>query len=67
MAKDHSDSERGKLLFPINTDRIRYTTAFVIPVVEHWLEREITQWIRHEGSILPPIVPRADDLRLSLN
>ena len=24
------------------TDRIAHTTAFVIPVVEHWLEREIT-------------------------
>ena len=23
------------------TDRIAHTTAFVIPVVEHWLEREI--------------------------
>ena len=23
------------------TDRITHTTAFVIPVVEHWLEREI--------------------------
>ena len=27
------------------TDRITYTTAFVTPVVEHWLEREITQWV----------------------
>ena len=52
MVKDHSDSERGNLLpphgllFPINskgsfTDRITHTTAFVTPVVEHWLEREI--------------------------
>ena len=24
------------------TDRIAHTTAFVTPVVEHWLEREIT-------------------------
>ena len=24
--------------------------AFVIPVVEHWLEREIAKWIHHEGS-----------------
>ena len=52
MIKDHSDSERGnplpphKLLFPINSkgsfictipDRIAHTTAFVTPVVEHWL------------------------------
>ena len=53
MVKDHSDSERGnllpphRLLFPINSkgsfiytipDRIAHTTAFVTPVVEHWLE-----------------------------
>ena len=53
MVKDHSDSDRGnplpphRLLFPINskgfymhhpTDRIAHTTAFVTPVVEHWLE-----------------------------
>ena len=44
MVKDHSESERGNLLlphgllFPINT--IPQTTAFVTPVVEHWLQRE---------------------------
>ena len=53
MVKDHSDSERGNplpphgLLFPIRskrfllhhpTDRLTHTTAFVTPVVEHWLE-----------------------------
>ena len=27
------------------TDRIAHSTAFVIPVVEHWLEREIAQWV----------------------
>ena len=27
------------------TDRIIHTTAFVKPVVEHWLEREIAQWV----------------------
>ena len=61
MVKYHTDSERGNplsphgLLFPINskrffymhhsTDKIAHTTAFVTPVVEHWLEREITQWV----------------------
>ena len=25
------------------TDRIAHTTAFVTPVVEHWLEQEIAQ------------------------
>ena len=32
------------------TDRITHTTAFVTPVVEHWLE--IGQWVHHEGSIV---------------
>ena len=27
------------------TGRIAHTTAFVTPVVEHWLEREIAQWV----------------------
>ena len=56
MVEDHSDSERGnplpphRLLFPINSKgsficRIAHTMAFVTPVVEHWLEREIAQWV----------------------
>ena len=50
-----------RLLFPITskrsficttpTERITHTTAFVTPVVEYWLEREIAQWVHHEGSI----------------
>ena len=36
------------------TDRITHTTAFVTPVVEHWLEREIAQWVH-------PMKDRADD------
>ena len=61
MVKDHSDNEKGnpllphRLLFP--TDRISHTTAFVTPVVEHWLEQEIAQWVHHEGSIRQPITP----------
>ena len=67
MVQDHLNSEIGNplsthgLLFPISnkvffymhhpTDRIEHTTAFVTPVVEHWLEREIAQWVHHEGSI----------------
>ena len=40
------------------TDRITYTTAFVTPVVEHLLEREIAQsGPPHEGSIRRPIAP----------
>ena len=46
------------------TYRITHTTAFVTPVVEHWLEREIAQWVHpmkdrsdhpshHERTLLP--------------
>ena len=66
MVKNHSDSKRGNplpphgLLFPISSkgsfictipDRMAHATAFVTLVVEHWLEREIAQWVHHEGSI----------------
>ena len=36
------------------TDRITHTTAFVTRVVEHWLEREIAQWVH-------PVKDRSDD------
>ena len=36
------------------TDRITYTTAFVTPVVEHWLEPEIVRWVH-------PMKDRSDD------
>ena len=67
------------LLFPISistpgffymhhpTDRIAHTTAFVTPVVEHWLERELTQRVHHEGSIRWPIVPWANALTTELH
>ena len=46
------------------TDRIAHATAFVKPVVEHWLKREIAQWVHpmkdrsdnpshHERTLLP--------------
>ena len=68
MLKDHADSERGNPLPPhgqlflisskgsfiCTTDRIAHTTAFVTPVVEHWLEREIAQWFH-------PMKDRSDD------
>ena len=31
------------------TERITHTTAVVTPVVEHWLEREIAQWVLFGG------------------
>ena len=36
------------------TDGITHTTVFVTPVVEHWLEREIAQWVH-------PMKDRSDD------
>ena len=36
------------------TDRMTHTTAFVTPVMEQWLEREIAQLVHHEGSIPRP-------------
>ena len=59
MVKDHYDNEKGnplpphRLLFPINSKgsfictipQTAHTTAFVTPDVEHWLEREIAQWV----------------------
>ena len=69
MVKDHSDSEKGnplpphRLLFPISSKGSfictipqtgSHTTAFVTPVVEHWLQREIAQWIH-------PMKDRSDD------
>ena len=39
------------------TDMMPHPTAFVTPVVEHWLEPEIAQWVHHEGSIQQPIAP----------
>ena len=32
-------------------DMITHTTVFVTPVVEHWLEREISQWDNEQWSI----------------
>ena len=81
MVKDQVDSEIGiplpphELLFPISIkdsfictipDRITHTTAFVTPVVEHWLEREIVQWVNNEGSIRRPISPWAKALTIEL-
>ena len=33
------------------TDRMAHTTAFVTPIVEQCLEREMAQWVHYEGSI----------------
>ena len=57
MVKDHSDSERGNPLPP-------HGLLVVTQVMEHWLEREIAQWVHsmndrsddpshHERTLLP--------------
>ena len=39
------------LLFTISCkDRMAHTMAFVIQVMEDWLEQEIVQWVHHDGS-----------------
>ena len=67
MVKDHSDSEKGNPLPPhrllssisskgsfISTIPQQVAHTFVTPVVEHWLEREIAQWVH-------PMKDRSDD------
>ena len=54
-----------RLVAWVPTDRISHTTAFVTPVMNHWLEQEIVQSVHHEGSIRRPITPRADTLSQS--
>ena len=81
MVKENSDGDKGNQLPPhgllfliskgyliyIIPDRITHTTAFVTPVIEQWLEREIGQWVRYEGSIPPPIAPTANALTTQLH
>ena len=58
-------NSKGSFMCTIHpTDRIAHTTVFITPVVEHWLEREIAQWVHamknrsddpshHERTLLP--------------
>ena len=39
------NDEQGFLNMHHPTDRIAHTTAFVRPVAEHWMERNIAQWV----------------------
>ena len=48
-------------------DRLAHTTVFVTPVVENWLERELAQWVHHEGSTRWPIAPWANALTTELH
>ena len=57
IVNNHSDSERRNplplrhgLLFPISS---KESFIYTIPQLgeQHWLKREIAQWVHHEGSI----------------
>ena len=75
MEKDHSDSERrtwchhyiGYFILISSKGSFIFTIpqTFTTPVVEHWLEWEIAQWVHHEGSIQRPTAPRAATLAQS--
>ena len=55
MVKDHSGySLRLTARVLLYAQSHRHTTAFITPVVEHWLEREIAQWVH-------PTKDRSDD------
>ena len=62
-----SNYQQGFFYMHHPTDRIAHSTAFVTPVVGHWLEREIAQGVDHEGSIRRPIAPWADALTTELH
>ena len=61
MVKDHPDSKRGNLLplhgvqqgFFLYAPSHRQDSTIMV----HWLEREIAQWVHHEGSIRRRIAP----------
>ena len=54
----------GRVLLYAKSHR-QDNTAFVTPVVEHWLERAIAQWVHDEGWIRRPIAPSAEALQRS--
>ena len=73
MVKDNSDGKRENrlpplhgLLFTITATDLSYAPSHIqdstyhglrLPNVEHWLEREIAQWVHHHGLIRGPIAP----------
>ena len=75
MVQDHSHRKRGnrlaaRVLLHASShrqDNTWHTTAFVTPVVEHWLEREISQCVHHEESIRRHIAPWVNVLTTDLH
>ena len=62
-----SSKQQGLFYMHRPTDMITHTTAFVTPVVEHWLEQELAQWVHNEGLIRPPIASWANALTMELH
>ena len=46
------------------SDRIALTTALITPVVEHWLEREIAQWVHHERTLYHEAASRSGYMQI---
>ena len=80
MVKIHSDSEEtcccdyldysfqlaARVLLYVPSHGQDSTRAFVTPVIEHWLEWEIAQWVHREGLIWQPVPPWADTLHRAI-
>ena len=45
------DKQQGIFYMHYPTDRTAQIMVFDIPIVEHWLEQQIVQWVQHEGLI----------------
>ena len=58
---------KGSFISSILRQYSTYHSHFSSRVVEHWLEREITQWVHHERSIRWPITPWANALTMELH
>ena len=54
-ATPHPNQQQGFCYMHHPIDMIAHTMAIVTPVVEHWLEQEIAQWVHNKGSIQRPI------------
>ena len=53
--------------FPISSKGFVSTDRTIQPLLHHWLEQEIAQWVHHERSIQWPIAPWANALTTELH
>ena len=61
------DQQQGFFYMHYRTERIAHSMVCVTPVVEHWLERAIAQWVHREGSIRRFIASWANALTTELH